>query len=113
MRLARIGLDEERGYLQYGVYGWIEAGFEPESLDQIDVRSLNHKLQNEQLQVLDVRRTLEWETAHIEGSKLSPLDEFKASLPELDKDAPVAVICKGGYRSMIACSLLLRAGFAK
>jgi len=111
MRLARIGLDEERGYLQYGVYGWIEAGFEPESLDQIDVRSLNHKLQNEPLQVLDVRRTSEWETAHIEGSKLSPLDEFKTSLPELDKDAPVAVICKGGYRSMIACSLLLRAGF--
>ena len=40
-----------------------------------------------------------------------PLDRFKAALPQLERNAPVAVHCKSGYRSMIACSLLQRAGY--
>jgi len=40
-----------------------------------------------------------------------PLDNFKVAPPEIDREAPLAVHCKGGYRSMIACSLLRRAGF--
>ncbi len=39
-----------------------------------------------------------------------PLDRFKAALPQLESNATVAVHCKSGYRSMIACSLLQRAG---
>jgi rhodanese-related sulfurtransferase len=61
-------------------------------------------------QVLDVRREGEWQAGHIEGAEWFPLDNFKISAPELDSSAPVAVHCQGGYRSMIACSLLQRAG---
>jgi rhodanese-related sulfurtransferase len=63
------------------------------------------------VQVLDVRRAPEWEAAHIEDATWWPLDNFKVSPPEMDRDAPIAVHCKGGYRSMIASSLLQRAGF--
>jgi rhodanese-related sulfurtransferase len=111
VRLARIGLDEVSGYLQDGWKGWANAGFELESVEQITVRNLNRALQSSGYQILDVRRRPEWETGHIEGTTLSPLDEFRSSLPQLDPDAPVAVICKSGYRSLIACSLLRRAGF--
>jgi rhodanese-related sulfurtransferase len=61
--------------------------------------------------VLDVRREPEWNAAHIEHAAWWPLDNFKISPPEIDRDRPMAVHCKGGYRSMIACSLLQRAGF--
>ena len=62
------------------------------------------------MQVLDVRRQGEWEAGHIEGADFYPLDRFKAALPPLEKNSPIAVHCKSGYRSMIAASLLQRAG---
>jgi hydroxyacylglutathione hydrolase len=61
--------------------------------------------------VLDVRRQPEWQAGHIQAATWRALDDFKAALPEIDRKAPVAVLCKGGYRSMIASSLLRRAGF--
>jgi hydroxyacylglutathione hydrolase len=62
------------------------------------------------VQLLDVRREAEWQSGHIEGAQWFPLDNFKISAPELDPAVTVAVHCQGGYRSMIACSLLQRAG---
>jgi hydroxyacylglutathione hydrolase len=61
--------------------------------------------------VLDVRREPEWDAGRIEGATWWPLDNFRVSPPEIDHEAPIAVHCKGGYRSMIASSLLQRAGF--
>jgi hydroxyacylglutathione hydrolase len=58
-----------------------------------------------------VRRESEWQGGHIEGAQWHALDNFPRALPKLEKDAPVAVHCKGGYRSMIAASLLQREGF--
>lgn len=111
MRLARIGMDEERGYLQGGVKAWEEAGYELLSAPQISVRDLREGLETQEFRVLDVRRKPEWETGHIEGAINWPLDEFRVSLPEVDREAPLAVMCKSGYRSMIASSILQRAGF--
>ncbi|MGB0031143.1 MAG: rhodanese-like domain-containing protein [Candidatus Sulfotelmatobacter sp.] len=111
MRLARIGLEDARGYLKGGVEAWIEAGLPLSTLPQISVEALREKLGGGGLQVLDVRREPEWAAGHIEGAGWWPLDNFKVAPPEIDRDVPIAVHCKGGYRSMIACSLLERAGF--
>lgn len=111
MRLARVGIENVRGYLQGGVDGWRQAGLPLAKLVQISAQDLSARLQNNGLQVLDVRREPEWQAGHIEGASCWPLDNFKVSPPEIDCDMPVAVHCKGGYRSMIACSLLQRAGF--
>ena len=110
-RLARIGLDEERGYLEGGVDGWKNSGLELESFEQIRVRDLNARLESQEVRVLDVRRAAEWQAAHIEVAAHHALDGFRAKLPDLDPGATVMVICKSGYRSAIACSLLQRAGF--
>ena len=61
--------------------------------------------------MLDVRREAEWQAGHIEGAQWHALDDFPRALPELDREAPIAVHCKSGYRSIIAASLLRRAGF--
>jgi hydroxyacylglutathione hydrolase len=109
-RLARVGLEHGRGYLQGGIEAWKAAGFPLASVRQITVDSLREQLQANGLQVLDVRRESEWEAGHIEDASWWPLDNFKVSPPEIDNGAPIAVHCKGGYRSLIACSLLQRAG---
>jgi rhodanese-related sulfurtransferase len=111
MRLARVGLEGAHGYLKGGVKAWSEAGLALASTPEIDAPNLARKLQESQWQVLDVRREAEWEAGHIENAVWWPLDNFKVAPPEIDCDVPIAVHCKGGYRSMIACSLLQRAGF--
>ena len=111
MRLARIGLEAERGYLQGGVNAWQDAGFELAHLPQITPEQLSERLSRGGIDVLDVRREPEWFAGHIEGANWWPLDRFKIAPPEIDLERPLAVHCKSGYRSVIACSLLERAGF--
>lgn len=111
LRLARVGVEILDGYLEGGVESWKRAGFATANIAQITVEELNARLGSGEVQVLDVRRESEWEAAHIEGANWWPLDNFKVSPPEIEPDATIAVHCKGGYRSMIATSLLQRAGF--
>jgi hydroxyacylglutathione hydrolase len=111
LRLARVGIEDARGYLNGGIGAWTQAGFELAELPQIDAQTLHDRLQADAIQVLDVRRESEWQAGHVEGAAWWPLDNFKVSPPEIDRDRPIAVHCKSGYRSMIACSLLQRAGF--
>ncbi len=111
MRLARIGMENIAGYLHGGIRGWQDAGLTLSRIAEINVNELNQKLLEGKVQVLDVRREAEWESGHIEGANWWPLDNFRISPPEIDGSMPVAVHCKGGYRSMIACSLLQRGGF--
>jgi hydroxyacylglutathione hydrolase len=110
LRLARVGIEDPRGFLQGGVAVWKQAGLPLASVQQITVQELLDRQRDNDWQVLDVRREGEWQAGHIEGAEWFPLDNFKISAPELDSSAPVAVHCQGGYRSMIACSLLQRAG---
>jgi hydroxyacylglutathione hydrolase len=113
LRLARVGIEDLRGYLAGGVAAWREAGLPVVQTAQISVRVLNQKLCEGSLgplDVLDVRREGEWQAGHIPEVHCHALDAFPQGLPAIDAGRPVAVHCKGGYRSMIACSLLERAG---
>ncbi len=111
LRLARVGIEVLDGYLAGGVAAWKQAGLPVASIAQITAGELESRLKSEQMQVLDVRREPEWDAGHIENAAWWPLDNFRVSPPEIDHDAPIAVHCKSGYRSMIASSLLQRAGF--
>ena len=111
MRLARVGIEILDGYLQGGVVEWRQAGLRVATISQMTVSELDAQLPSGKLQVLDVRRAPEWDAAHIENAMWWPLENFKVSPPEMDHNLPIAVHCKSGYRSMIASSLLQRAGF--
>ena len=122
MRLARVGIERVECYLEGGVLDWEQAGLELSQVPQISVLDLYQLLcdQPEAVQVVDVRRPAEWEAGRIEQATLRPLDKLptpaaKNGAPEvlagLDARRPIAVHCKSGYRSSIACSLLDRAGF--
>ena len=113
LRLARVGIEALDGYLAGGVGAWQQAGLSLTTIPQTSARDLERQLQSREVQVLDVRRAPEWQAGHIEQAIWWPLDNFKVSPPEIDRDVPLAVHCKSGYRSMIAASLLQRAGFRR
>ncbi len=112
MRLARVGIERVGGYLAGGMEAWQRAGQPIERLPHITVQDLE-RLEREaaDLQIADVRRQAEWEEGHLQGAVLVPLNQIAVAMRQLDPSRPVAVHCKGGYRSAIAASLLLRDGF--
>ena len=114
LRLARVGIEDLRGYLSGGVANWQKAGLPLAKTAQISPQELNQKLRDgswHAIDVLDVRREAEWLAGHIPQVQCRALDTFPHGLPPIDRERPVTVHCKSGYRSMIACSLLQRAGY--
>jgi len=111
LRLARVGIDAERGFLAGGVEGWKEAGFELVTTPQITAQELRARWPFPGVHILDVRREPEWNAGHLSNAQLWPLDKFAEELPNVAKSTPVLVHCKSGYRSMIACGLLQKAGY--
>lgn len=109
MRLARVGIEECAGCVPGGVDEYKLSGLTLATLPQMSVRDLYGKITG--FQVLDVRREAEWQAGHIEGALWWPLDRFSSELPQIEREEPIAVHCKSGYRSAIATSLLLRAGY--
>lgn len=111
LRMSRVGIEDVRGYLAGGIGEWKKAGLPLSSTTQISAQELQKKLKDGQVHVLDVRREGEWQAGHIAQVQQYALDAFPQGLPPVDDDrVPLAVHCKSGYRSMIACSLLERAG---
>ena len=113
LRLARVGIEQLRGYLVGGVTAWQKAGLPLLKTAQIAPQELNQNLRTGSMRagdILDVRREGEWQAGHIPDVQCRALDTFPHGLPAIDNARTIAVHCKSGYRSMIACSLLERAG---
>ena len=100
MRLARVGIERVIGSMPPSSGAQIH---------QVSVEDLRREMAN--VQIVDVRREAEFDDGHIDGARLMPLHKLESLLSTLDHDRPIAVHCKGGYRSAIACSLIQRAGF--
>ena len=114
VRLARVGIENVKGYLEGGVENWRAAGLPIEAIPQLSVNELKEKLATTaDLQVVDVRRPAEYGSGHVPralNAPLATLDRTAGQLP-FAKDKPTAVICAGGYRSSAAASLLEKFGF--
>jgi len=111
-RLSRVGLDNVAGYLAGGILAWDQAGRPLARTEQIAVDELKARIEEgANLQVVDVRRPMEFQGGHIAGAVHVPLHELARRALSLDPDKPVAIICASGYRSSIATSVLERLGF--
>ncbi len=108
-RLARVGIENVVGYLQDGMAAWFGAGLPAGQVAQVTVQDLHRELQH--VQLIDVRQPGETAQMYIEGALMKPLPKLTTLLEGLDREQPIAVHCKSGYRSSIASSLLVRAGF--
>jgi rhodanese-related sulfurtransferase len=113
MRLARVGIENVAGWLSGGTKSWSGSGRALAATEQIDVAELRRRMGSQTAWLLDVRRPAERENARIQDAVPVPLNELPSRTAELDRAAPVAAICAGGYRSSIASSVLERAGFTR
>ena len=114
MRLARVGIENAKGYLNGGVDAWRAAGFEVESVPQVTVDQLSSQIQKQpELQIIDVRRPPEYQSGHVPHAVHAPLATLTETADHLPVDPakPTAVICAGGYRSSAATSILKQHGF--
>lgn len=114
VRLARVGIENVKGYLEGGVQSWSDAGLPVDTIAQVSVAELNERLANHDMQVVDVRRPAEYVNGHVPHAQNAPLASLDKSLGplNLEKDKLTAVICAGGYRSSAAASMLQKQGFS-
>ncbi|HEV7348417.1 MBL fold metallo-hydrolase [Telluribacter sp.] len=110
-RLARVGYDYTLGYLHGGLDAWEKAGKEIDTVEQVSAEELAAQRKESDLTVVDVRKTDEYEAEHVEGARSLPLDFINEQMAEYPKDKTMYLHCAGGYRSMIAASILKARGY--
>ncbi len=113
VRLARVGFDKVKGYLEGGFEAWKSAGEEIDMIIDVEADELMMDIpHDDRLVVVDVRRTPEFADGHLKDAVNIPLNEMTdpASMANLEEDQNLYVHCAGGYRSVIASSMLKRQG---
>ena len=108
-RLSRVGIDNTKGFLEGGMEAWIKAGYEIDKVKSIEVSQFEKEVLDDEL-IIDVRNNGEYEKSHLINSHLLPLDNFSNNFINYKANSKYYIHCQGGYRSMIACSLLKRKG---
>jgi len=110
-RLARVGYDNTIGYLAGGMQAWEKEGKETDQIDSISAAAFETALNiNPNLNALDVRKPGEYEAEHLEATLTRPLDYINDWTNEINPDETYYIHCAGGYRSMIAASILKARG---
>ncbi len=109
-RLARVGYDHTIGYLKDGFETWKKSGKEYDSVTSVTATDLEQKMAQTP-QVFDVRKPGEYASEHIVDVPSTPLDFLNEHLVEFPKEEPFYLHCAGGYRSMIAASILKARGY--
>ena len=108
-RLARVGYDHVLGYLNGGFQTWLSYGKSYEKIDRIDSEEFAKEMESHPL-VIDVRKQGEYEAEHVIDAENIPLDYINENLNKFP-EKPFILHCAGGYRSMIAASVLKMHGF--
>ena len=111
-RLSRVGFDNTVGYLEGGFDAWKQSGKEVDTISSISVNEFAEiHSKDKSIDVLDVRKTSEYEAEHIVDATNIPLEYINENFKQLDKNKTYYVHCAGGYRSMIFVSILKARGY--
>jgi glyoxylase-like metal-dependent hydrolase (beta-lactamase superfamily II)/rhodanese-related sulfurtransferase len=110
-RLSRVGFDNIKGYLKGGIPAWAESGRNLDDIPSISAEDLEIKMKTEKLPIYDVRKEGEFLSAHLTGANFTPLDDLKKYFDEYPEEQTFFLHCAGGYRSVIALSILKANGF--
>ncbi len=112
-RLARVGYDNTLGYLEGGINAWIEAGRSTDQIESISALDFESKSKSNSLNILDVRKDGEYASLHLkmEGVQHFALDYINSQMDQVNSNKLYHIHCAGGYRSVIAASILKARGF--
>ena len=109
-RLSRVGFDNTLGYLKGGFEAWQAANKEVDTITSVPASELKEALKSENISVFDVRKESEYTSEHIPSAQNTPLSFLNTHLAEFPSNGVCYVHCAGGYRSVIAASILKSRG---
>jgi hydroxyacylglutathione hydrolase len=110
-QLLRVGIDGVAGHVVGGFAAWSSAGLPMARIPQITAAELRARIaRRDTLAILDVRTPNEWRSGHIDRATHVPVGAVSTQAAALPRQAPIATLCEGGFRSSLAASLLARAG---
>lgn len=113
-RLSRVGYDNTLGYLEGGLTTWEASGREIDTLESISAEAFaNIYKEDNSINILDVRKDGEYSSSHLETAQHFALDFINSQMEEVDRNNTYYIHCAGGYRSVIAASILKARGFNK
>ncbi len=112
-RLSRVGYDNTIGFLEGGIEAWQKAGFALDTLEEIEAADFANIFSPDDTTTLDVRKESEFNAEHIVGVRNFPLDFINTNLNKLANDTKYFIHCAGGYRSVIASSILKKHGITQ
>lgn len=111
IRLSRVGFDNVLGYLKGGIEAWKTAGKETDQVDRISAEEFKERLKVGESVVYDVRKESEYEAEHVEEAYSRPLASINDWIKDINPKEHFFIHCAGGYRSMIAASILQARGY--
>ena len=109
-RLSRVGFDNVIGYLDGSFQSWKNSGKEYDTITSISAEEFANRFEDNKDVVFDVRKNGEFTAEHVDGAKSTPLDYINNYLQEFPDNKTFYVHCAGGYRSVIAASILKSRG---
>jgi rhodanese-related sulfurtransferase len=109
-RLSRVGFDHTLGYLEGGFDAWKNSGKEYDIISGIGAKDLEGLIKEKKLAVFDVRKESEYLSEHVPKAQNTPLDFLNDHLNQFPEKDTFYVHCAGGYRSVIAASILKKRG---
>lgn len=110
-RLSRVGFDNILGHLKGGLAAWVAAGKETDAVNRISAEQFASRINTEQDEVIDVRKESEYAAEHIENATSKPLAYISEWIKDIHPEQHFFLHCAGGYRSMMAASILQARGF--
>jgi len=110
-RLSRVGFDNLVGHLEGGFEAWKKAGKEIDTVNRITAEEFAKKVKIGESKVIDIRKDSEYCAEHVDEAYSKPLASINEWIKDIDPKEPFFLHCAGGYRSMIAASILQARGF--
>ena len=110
-RLSRVGFDNLIGHLEGGFEAWTKAGKETDTVNRITADDFAQKVKIGESKVIDIRKETEYAAEHVDQAYSKPLANINDWVKDIDPKEPFFLHCAGGYRSMIAASILQARGF--
>ncbi len=110
-RLSRVGFDNILGHLKGGFAAWLESGKEADLVDRITPNQFSKEVEIGKDKIIDVRKETEYATSHVEDAWNRPLAYINEWVKEINPEEHFYLHCAGGYRSMMAASILQARGY--
>lgn len=110
-RLSRVGFDNLIGHLQGGFEAWQKTGQEIDTVNRITSEQFAKEVKIGESKIIDIRKETEYTAEHVEEAYNKPLATINEWIKDINPDTPFYLHCAGGYRSMIAASILQARGF--